>query len=144
MMKEKLKASMKEAMRAKDKLRLETIRSLLSAIQYEEMNSKGSELSNEREISVVTSELKKQEEAKTFAEKDGREDIAAELDARIAVIQEFLPQQLSEPELEKIISDYASKNPDANIGGIMQHLKANHSGQYDGKTASQIAKRVSS
>ncbi|MCB0328465.1 MAG: GatB/YqeY domain-containing protein [Bdellovibrionales bacterium] len=141
-LKAKLKAEMKEAMKAKNKLALETIRSLLSAIQYEEMNKKVDELADDQILNVIKAERKKLVETKEFAEKDGRTDTAEELTRQLAVLDSFLPAQLAREEIERIISEYSAADTDANVGSIMKHLQQNYSGQYDGKLASEIARQV--
>ena len=141
-MKDKLKAQMKSAMREKDKLSVETIRSLLSAIQYAEMNKKTDELSEEQTLQVINSELKKQKESLEYAEKDGRTEMIDETRLRIACIEQFLPSQLSEEKLSEVIKTFVQNNAGANVGQIMQYLKSDFGGQYDGKIASQLAKSV--
>jgi len=56
----------------------------------------------------------------------------------ILILSAYLPKQLSEEELQHIIEAYISDDPDLNIGGVMQLLKANYKGQYDGKLASTM------
>ncbi len=141
-MKEELKASMKEAMKAKDKPRLQTIRSILSAFQYEEMQKGVDELDEKGCIAILQSELKKRKESLEFAEKDGRQDLIDEANAEIAVIESFLPKQLSNEELEKLVVTLKEENPDANMGVIMKSLKEKYAGQYDGRAASELVKKV--
>jgi uncharacterized protein len=133
---------MKEAMRSKDKLALETIRSLLAGIQYAEMSDDNKVSMADQELAVVKSELKKQQESLEFAEQADRQAMAAECKVRIAVIQRFLPSQLAAPELEKIVVNFQRENPSSSMGSVMQYLKSNFSGQYDGRLASEIVKKV--
>lgn len=141
-MKDKLKTAMKESMKAKDKLAVETIRSLLSAIQYVEMEKKTDELSDEQCMAAMKGELKKQQESLEYAQKDGRAEMIDEVNKRIATIELFLPKQLSREELATEIEKIAGENPDANIGVIMKSLGASFPGQYNGKLASEVAKEV--
>ncbi|MCB0332567.1 MAG: GatB/YqeY domain-containing protein [Bdellovibrionales bacterium] len=141
-MKDQLKTAMKEAMKAKDKLAVETIRSLLSALQYEEMNKKVDDLSDDQTIAVLKSELKKQKESLEYAVQDSREDLIAEAKARVACVEAFLPAQLSEEELEKILLKAKEEGEGENMGALMKYLGASYAGQYDGKTASAVAKRI--
>lgn len=133
---------MKAAMKAKDKTRLDTTRLLLSAIQYEEMQKKVDELPEAALVSLLQRELGRRKEEIEFAEKANRAEAKEKLLTEIKVIEEFLPQQLNEAELEKIITQIKSSDPSANMGSVMKNLKENYSGQYDGALASQIAKRV--
>ena len=141
-MKDQLKTSMKEAMKAKDKLGVETIRSLLSALQYEEMSKKTEDLSNEQSMAVIKGELKKQQESLEYAEKDGRDDLIAEAKARVATVEKFLPKQLSRDELASAIQKIKDSNPDANIGVVMKQLGTDYPGQYNGKLASEVAREI--
>jgi len=141
-MKAKLKEAMKAALKAKEQVRLQTIRSLLSEIQYEEMQKKVQELNDNALIAVLKSELKKRRESLEFAEKAEREDQIEQLKVEITTIEEFLPAQLSTEKLEQILSEWKDNNPDGNVGMAMKMLKEEYSGSYDGKTASEIARRL--
>jgi uncharacterized protein YqeY len=87
-------------------------------------------------------EVKKRYEAISFEEQANRQEAKAKLVAEIAIIEEFLPKQLSADALEKILSDYKTSTPGAVMGTAMKFLKEKYAGQYDGKSASEIAKKV--
>ena len=141
-MKDKLQNDMKDAMRAKDKVRLQTIRGLISAMQYERIQKNVEELAENDCLAVVKRELKKRTESLEFAEKSGRQETIDTIKSEIAVLEGYLPTQLSEAELEKIINDLKAADAGLNMGGAMKALKASYAGQYDGKLASQIAKKL--
>lgn len=141
-MKADLKEQLKQAMKAKDKVRLDTIRSILSEMQYEEMQKSVDELAPNEQLAIVQRELKKRQEALTFEEQANREDAKAQLVAEIAVIEQLLPKQLSVSDLEKIVSDLKVATPDLSLNVVMKHLKETYAGQYDGKSASDVAKRL--
>jgi uncharacterized protein YqeY len=141
-MKADLKEQLKQAMKAKDKVRLDTIRSILSEMQYEEMQKSVDELAPNEQLAIVQRELKKRQEALTFEEQANREDAKAQLVAEIAVIEQLLPKQLSVRDLEKIVSDLKAATPDLSLNVVMKHLKETYAGQYDGKSASDVAKRL--
>jgi uncharacterized protein YqeY len=61
-------------------------------------------------------------------------------ETELAILSSYGPKQMSEAELREAINDFRAKNPDANVGTIMAHLKANFSGRYDGKAASALAR----
>jgi uncharacterized protein YqeY len=140
--KEKLKSAVKDAMRAKDKLALETIRSLLSAIQYEEMAAKTEDLTDDKVMAVIQAELKKQKESLEYAEKDARTEMISEINSRISCINSFLPEQLSKEKLDEIIKQFINENNTTEIGKIMSYLKSAYAGQYDSKIASELAKQT--
>jgi uncharacterized protein YqeY len=141
-MKATFKEALKSAMKAQDKLRLETIRSVLTEIQYEEMQKSVEQLGATECLQVVQREVKKRQEAIQFEEQAGRAEQKAKLQAEIAILEEFLPKQLSGEELEKIIVTLKEATPGLALNVVMKHLKDNYAGQYDGKSASEIAKRV--
>jgi len=141
-MKTKLQQALKDAMKAHDKVRLDTIRSALSAIQYEEMAQKVEALSEEQILTVLKRELKKRKEQLEFAEQGKRDDLIGQFKTEIQVIEAFLPAQLSAAELEGIITGIKQQNPGTNMGGVMKALRESHAGQFDAKEASEIAKRL--
>ena len=141
-MKNKLQQALKDAMKAHDKVRLDTIRSAISAIQYEEMAQKVEALSGEQILTVLKRELKKRKEQLEFAEQGKRDDLLEQFRAEIRVIEAFLPAQLSAQDLEGIISGLKQQNPGINMGAVMKALRESHAGQFDAKEASEIAKRL--
>jgi uncharacterized protein YqeY len=141
-MKATLKEALKSAMKAQDKLRLETIRSVLTEMQYEEMQKSVDALSSTESLQIVQREVKKRQEAIQFEEQAGRAEQKAKLQAEIAILEGFLPQQLSSEDLEKIIVQLKETTPGLALNVVMKHLKDNYTGQYDGKSAREIAKRV--
>jgi len=141
-MKANLQAAMKDAMRAKDRSKLDTIRGILSAIQYEEMEKKVEPLPDAGILEVLQREIKKRREEIEFAEKAGRPEMVANLNAEIAAVEAFLPKQLSADELSKIVSDLRAADAGLNMGGVMKLLKERYAGQYDGRTASDLVKKA--
>ena len=141
-MKEELKAQLKVAMKAGDKIKVETIRSVLSAVQYDEVAQKVNDLPAAGVLEVIKRELKKRNEEIEFATQANRTDLLEKLRTEVSVLQAFLPKQLSAAEIEKIITELKAKNPAMNMGMIMKALKDSYAGQFDSKAASEIAKRV--
>jgi len=141
-MKSTLKEALKSAMKAQDRLRMETIRALLTEIQYEEMNRSVSEIPASDCSVVLQREVKKRQEAIGFEEQAGRADAKAKLTAEIAIIEEFMPKQMTAAELEAALVEYKTSTPGAVMGTAMKFLKERFAGQYDGKSASEIAKKV--
>lgn len=141
-MKKELQSAMKEAMKAKDKPRLDTIRSVLAAIQYEEMEKKIDELPSDATLAILQRELKKRREEVEFADKASRGDLKEKLNLEIAAIESFLPKQLSAGDLENIITQLKTEHAGLNMGTAMKLLKEKYPGQYDGKQASEVAKKV--
>lgn len=141
-MKTLLKSNLKDAMKAQDRVRMETIRSLLSDIQYEEMQKGVDDLPDADCLTIVQRALKKRQEEVQFAEQAKRTDLTDKLALEMAAIESFLPKQISAEELEKIVTKLKSENDALTLSLAMKHLKDNYSGTYDGKVASEVVKRV--
>ena len=141
-MKATLKESLKTAMKNKDRLRMETIRALLSEIQYEEMNKSVDELPANDTVVILQREMKKRQEAIGFEEQANRQEEKAKLQNEIAIIETFLPKQMGADDIERVLNEFKATTPGAALNGAMKFLKENYAGQYDGKSASEIAKRV--
>jgi uncharacterized protein YqeY len=141
-MKKELKDQLKVAMKAQDKVRLDTIRSILSEMQYEEMQKNVDELAQNEQMAVIQRELKKRQEAVQFEEQAKREEAKERLLAEIAVIEALLPKQLSVADLERIVGELKASTPNLSLNVVMKHLKETYAGQYDGKSASDVAKRL--
>lgn len=141
-MKIAIKDAMKSAMKARDAVRLSTIRSLLAAIQYQELQREVESLTDDETLAIIQSEIKKRNEESEYAKQAKRDDLLTKLDQEIAALRTFLPKQLTEGELEKIVASIKSETPATNVGAVMKVLKERYSGQYDGKLASEVAKRL--
>ncbi len=141
-MKAQLQAAMKDAMRAKDKPKLDTIRGILAAIQYEEMEKKVEPLPDAGIVELLQREIKKRREEIEFAEKANRPELVTALNADIKMIEAFLPKQLSADEISAIVAGLRATDPALNMGGVMKVLKEKYAGQYDGKVASEIVKKL--
>jgi uncharacterized protein YqeY len=141
-MKARLQEEMKVAMKAREKVKLETIRSLISAIKYEEIQKGVEDIPEDASIALLQREVKKRKEEMEFAEKANRPELIEKLKEEMACIEAFLPAQLGAEELEKIVRDLKDKNPGANMGAIMKSLQEGFSGRYNGKLASDIVKKV--
>lgn len=140
-MKQILQTEMKNALKAKDKVRLETIRALLSEIQYAEMSKEG-DLDEKEIIAILKREEKKRREEIEYAQKAGRLELLDKLNEEIRAIESFLPQKMDDQQLSDAIAALREEAPEANMGTLMKLLKDRYSGQYDAKMASEIAKRV--
>ena len=141
-MKQRLKTEMKVAMKAKDRVTLDTIRSILSAMQYEEMQKGTEDLSDADILVVLKTESKKRKESMEFAQQAGRENEIEQLAIEIAYIDSLLPKQLSEAELESFLQMLKKEQPEITMGLAMKELKERFFGQYDGALASRLAKKV--
>ena len=138
----RLKETLKEALKAKDQVKLDAVRSVLSAIQYAEIDKGVEELSEEGILGLVRSEIKKLKEELEYAEKAAREDLKKKLIYENAVLEVFLPPQLGETELERTLLELKAQSPGLNVGTAMKVLKEKYPGQFNGKLASDLAKKL--
>ena len=143
-LKSKLQSDLNEAIKSRNTLVAETIRMVLAAITNEEVAGKEKkELSDAEVITVLTREAKKRREAAEAFEQGGRADKAATERAEGEVITGYLPEQLSEAEIKKLIEETISAvgaSGSADMGKVMGALKAKVAGKADGAMVSSLVK----
>ncbi|NOX19454.1 MAG: GatB/YqeY domain-containing protein [Chlorobi bacterium] len=108
-LKEKINNDLKDAMRAKDKVRLETVRSIRALILEFEKSGKDEEMTSEKEIALLTSAAKKRKESIEQFEKAGRTELAEKEKTELKIIQSYLPKQLSREEIETEVGKLAAE-----------------------------------
>lgn len=132
-LKERIKDDMKATMKAKDKDRLGVIRMIQAAIKQIEVDER-IELDDERTIVVLDKMLKQRRESIRQYRDAGREDLAAVEEAEILVIQDFLPQPLTDAEIESLIAEAIAATRAESIkdmGKVMGQLKPKMQGRAD-------------
>lgn len=131
---------MKAAMKAKDKVRLESLRGIKSAIMLAQTEKgAGAELNEDEELKILTRMQKQRKESISIYDEQGREDLAEEERAQLAVIEGFLPKALSPEELEDFLSNLISELGAAgpqDMGKVMGRASKELAGRADGKTIS--------
>jgi len=143
-LKSEIQDAMKAAMKSGDSVTLSTFRLLLSAVHYEEIRAR-KELSDE-EIQKTVSTLSKQRvEAIDMFRKGGREDLASKEEAELKILQRFIPQPLSEAEVQKLIRESISE-VDAHglqdLGKVMKRVMPKLGARGDGKRVNEMAKAL--
>ena len=135
---------MKLAMKAKDKVALESLRAIKSALLLMQTESgSGDDISEEVEVQLVQKLVKQRKDSATIFIEQGRNDLAEPELAQIAVIEQFLPDQLGEAEIEKVVLDIiAATGAEGmkDMGKVMGMVSKKLAGQADGKTISTIVK----
>jgi uncharacterized protein YqeY len=143
-LKETLKSDLTEAIRSSDKVVSGTIRMVLTAITNEEVSGKEARvLSDEEIITVLSREAKKRREAAEEFAKAGRTDRAADEKAEGEVIAKYLPAQLSEDDIKKLIADAVASTGaagPADMGKVMGAIKPKIAGKADGALVSSLVK----
>jgi uncharacterized protein YqeY len=139
---EQLNDAMKEAMKAKDALRLSTIRLIRSAVKNREIEVRG-ELDDAAVIEVLSSLVKQRRESAQVYRDNNRPELAEKEEAELRILQEFLPAQLSEEELVALIdaamAEVGASSP-RDMGKVMKVVSARTKGRADGKRVSELVK----
>lgn len=139
---EKLKQDMVEAMKAKDKERLTTIRMIKGDLDKEHIDKKR-EINDDLLIEVVNRGIKQRKDSIAEFEKGGRNDLIEKTQAEIEILQSYLPAQLSEEEVSLIIDEtFQIVNPEGprDMGKIMKEVQPKLKGRADMKKVSEIIK----
>ena len=136
---ERLALELKAAMLAKDADRLSTLRLLKSAIGYVQLESKSEVFSDPDFIAVVQKELKKRRDSIEQFEKGGRLELASKEKNEVAILETFLPQPLSQVELEDLIKTTIQElgaSTKKDMGPVIKAVQAKVAGRADGRTIS--------
>lgn len=136
---------MKVAMRAKDKPRLETLRAIKSAILLANTEAGAKELTADDEMKILIKLAKQRKDSLEIYEQQGREDLAADERAQLAVIEDFLPKQMTEEELEVYLKDLFTKlgvQGPQDMGKVMGTASKELAGKADGKAISAKVKQL--
>ena len=143
-LKETLKADLTTAMKARDEVASSTIRMILTAITNEEVAGKEAKtLSDAEIITVLSREMKKRREAAEAFDAAGRADKAAGEKAEGEIISKYLPAQMSEDEIKKLIAETITKvgaSSPADMGKVMGAIKGEVAGKADGALVSSLVK----
>ena len=134
----------KEAMKARDKLRLSCLRMLKASIKNKQVE-KGDELTDDEVQALITSAIKKGKEAAEEFRKGGRADLAQKEEKEVQFLLEYLPAQLSPSEIENIIKEIIAElsiTSPKDLGKIMKVAMARMAGQAQGKEVNLIARKL--
>lgn len=142
---QKIMASMKTAMKEKDQDTLRALRAIKSAIMLAKTEKVGTELDEQAEIKILQKELKQRKDAQATYEEQNRPDLAEKEAGEIAVIEQFLPEQLSEEEIkaaiEKIIADTGASSM-KDMGKVMGKANQEFAGRADNKLVADTVKSL--
>ena len=136
---------LKAAMRAKDSLKLEALRAIKSAVLLAKTATAGdADLSEEEEIKLLQKLVKQRKDSAVIFKEQNRDDLATPEEAQARVIAQFLPDQLSEQEIEQIVDEIVAKTGAQgmkDMGKVMGMASKEMAGKADGKTISTIVKQ---
>ena len=146
-LKEQIASDLTRAMKAGAKLRLETLRTLRAALMEKEIEKRGSgkEMSEDDELGVLTTAAKKRRESIDQFRKGGRMDLVEQEEQELKIIQEYLPQQLTAPELEEIIRNAiiaSGASSSSDFGKVMPAVMKQVKGKADGRAVQELVKKA--
>lgn len=145
---EQINSDLKDAMRAKEEQKRSVLRMLISAIKDKEISLRKGEdiiLSEEQVLESVVQEVKKRKDSITSYEDGDRQDLADKEKSEIEMLEKYLPEQLSDEELEKIVNEVVASIGEvsqADFGKVMGQVMPRVKGKADGNQISAIVKKV--
>ena len=138
----RLEEEVRHAMLARDAVRRDALRLILASLKSAEKELQRP-LSDDEELQVLQRERKKRLEAAEGFRSGGREEQAASEDAELAVLQEFMPEPLSEEEVERIVDDAIAENGATSLrdmGRVMKDVMPQVAGRADGSAVGQLVR----
>ena len=141
MLTDQITADLKQAMLAKDAVRLGTLRMLKSAIEYHKIASKQEQLTDADIVAVIKKQIKQRQDSIEGFEKGGRTDLAEKETAELAILKSYLPAELSPAQIEEIVQATITElgaTSKADMGKVMKAVQAKLAGRADNKLVSQI------
>ena len=142
MLEDKLRKDINKALKEKDDVRLSTLKMLSSALHNAKIE-KRDDLNKEEELVVVKKEAKKRKDAIEAYKKGGAKDRAKREEEELKILQEFLPEEMTDSELEKLVNESISEvkaESMADVGKTMGSVMAKVKGQADGTRVSAMVK----
>ena len=142
-LKEKLQEDLKSSMKNKDTIRKSVVTLIRAAIKQHEVDNRV-ELADDAIIDIISKQLKQRKDSLAEFEKANRDDLVEETKSEIQVLEGYLPQQLSEEELEKIVIETIAEvgaTSMKDMGKIMATVKPKTAGRADGRKINELVKK---
>ncbi|MGH7790021.1 MAG: GatB/YqeY domain-containing protein [Candidatus Binatia bacterium] len=137
-----LQRDLQDAMRARDRGRIDVLRGLLTAIKNAKVEKMVAVLPDADIVGLVRKESSKRSEIISYAQQAGRAETVAQNTAEKAMLDAYLPTQLDAAQLDAAIRTIAAELGNSQIGPLMTELRKRHGGQFDGKLASELIKKL--
>lgn len=142
-LKENIEQQMKEALKSKDSFRLNVLRFILSQIKNKEIDLR-KPVTDEDVIRIITTLVKQRKESLSFSEQANRPDLVEKEKEELKILESFLPTQLSEEEVEKIIDEIIEMVKPVgmkDMGKVMKELMPKIAGRFDGSKVSELVRK---
>lgn len=137
-----LQSDLLAAMKQREAAKLSVLRDVMTAIKNLKVEKMVPELPEPDVIALIRKEVAKRNEAIEFARKANRPDLIEKNEGERALLDAYLPQLMPEDRLEAVIREIAAEIGGTQIGPIMAKLRERHAGQFDGKLASELIRRI--
>ncbi len=141
-LKDRLQAELKDALKSKNKIKLETIRSIINAVKNQEINNK-TDLNDEAIEKIITTLVKQHKDSIEQFKKGGREDLVKKEEQELEILMQFLPEQLSEDEIREIVQKTIAEigaSSTKDIGKVMKAVMPKLQNRAEGKLVNQIVR----
>ncbi len=140
----RVQEAMKSAMKERDTVRLETLRMVKAALLLKEKSTaRTEEMSEDEAISTLRSEVRKRKESIETYKQLGKAEEVAKLEKEVAVIEEFLPQQMSRDEVVQRVKQYLAEHPEINHAGKLTGAMKKELGErVDGKLLNEVCREL--
>lgn len=141
---DRIESAMRDGMRARDERRTQTLRMAMAAAHNRQIEL-GHALTDEDYVEVLGKQLKQRRESAEAFRAGGREEMAAIEEAEAAILTEFLPEPLSEVELERLVREAIAETGaavPADLGRVMGRVVPQTRGRADGKAVSDMVRRL--
>jgi len=141
---EQINQDLKQAMLKKEVEILSTLRMLISAIRNKEITLRKdgeAELSDEQVLEVIASEVKKRRDSIEAYISGGRQELADKENSEIKILEKYLPEQMSDEELEKVVKEVIAAG-DENFGKVMGQVMVRVKGKADGGKVGEMVKKL--
>jgi uncharacterized protein YqeY len=148
-LREQLSSDLKDALRQRDVVRKRTIRSVIAGVKQAEteLDASGNRviLDDDGILAVIAQQAKQRKESITEYRKGGREDLVAEEEAELVILEAYLPQQLTREEIEvqarQVVAEVGASDP-GDLGKVMKPLMARLKGRADGRLVNQVVREL--
>jgi len=141
MLKDKIKQESVTALKSHDQRLVDVLRFLVSLIDKKELQLPAGKMTESEELTVLRKELKNKEESKEMFAKAGRSDLVEQMDYEIEVVKKYLPAELTEEAVEKIVDEVVAEKGN-NFGLVMKEVMVKLGGSVDGGVISGIVKKM--
>jgi len=137
--------ALKEAMKSKDKVALEALRAIKSALLLAQTSGSDKRINEEEELKILQRLVKQRKDSAAIYVEQGRQDLADPEIAQVKIIEQFLPEQMSAEALEKVITEIIQQTDAStmkDMGRVMGMASKQLAGKADGKAISTVVKKL--